>query len=139
MDTKNTKEITKGTKISEKFDPLSGRVIQCALTVHRSLGPGLLESVYERCLAHELSLAGIRAERQRAVPLNYKDLWIECGYRLDLLVDDQLVVELKTVDQLLPVHEAQILTYMKMSRMKTGLLINFNSKFLKQGIKRYVF
>jgi GxxExxY protein len=139
MDTKNTKEITKSTKKSEKFDPLSGRVIQCALAVHRSLGPGLLESVYEQCLAHELSLAGIHTERQRAVPLNYKDLRIECGYRLDLLVDDQLVVELKTVDQLLPVHEAQILTYMKMSGMKTGLLINFNSKFLKQGIKRYVF
>jgi len=138
MDTKNTKEGTKDTKKSENFDLLSRRVIGCAIEVHRTLGPGLLESAYEQCLAHELSLADIPFERQVPVDLVYKGLTVECGYRLDLLVDETIVVELKSVDQIMPTHEAQILTYMRLKRKEIGLLVNFNSKFLRSGIKRYV-
>jgi len=138
MDTKSTKTGTKDTKKSESFDLLSRRVIGCAIEVHRSLGPGLLESAYEQCLAHELGLAGIDFERQVPAALEYKGLMIECGYRMDLLIEETVVVELKSVDQILPVHEAQILTYMRLTQKKIGLLINFNSRVLKPGIKRYV-
>jgi len=138
MDTKGTKVGTKDTKKSESFDMLSRRVIGCAIEVHRALGPGLLESAYEQCLAHELGLAGLDFERQVPAALEYKGLTIECGYRMDLLIGETLVVELKSVDQLLPIHEAQILTYMRLTGKKIGLLINFNSKFLRHGIKRFV-
>ena len=138
MDTKSTKEGTKDTKKSEGFDLLSRRVIGCAIEVHRALGPGLLESVYAQCLAHELSLADIPFGRQVPAGLEYKGLKIECGYRMDMLIDQTIVVELKSVDQILPIHEAQILTYMRLTGKKIGLLINFNSKLLRQGMKRYV-
>jgi len=98
----------------------------------------LLESAYERCLAHELDLAGVRFERQVPAGLEYKGLKIECGYRIDILVESTIVIELKSVDHLLPIHEAQILTYMRLTERKIGLLINFNTKFLRNGIKRYV-
>jgi GxxExxY protein len=117
-------------------DPLTGQVIGCAIEVHRHLGPGLLESAYETCLARELRASGCDAQCQLEVPIHYRDVVLDCGYRIDLLVEDQLVVELKAVDKLLPIHEAQLLTYMKLSGMKTGLLINFNVPILRDGIKR---
>ena len=121
-----------------EFDDLSKKVIGCALEVHKSLGPGLLESTYEQCLAHELMLHGISFKLQHALPVAYKDIKLDCGYRLDLLIEDKLIVELKSVDKLSPIHEAQLLTYMKLSNIKTGLLINFNVTLLKSGIKRLV-
>lgn len=121
-----------------EFDALSNRVIGLAIEVHRHLGPGLLESAYEACLAHELELAGIPFARQRELPVRYKGLSLDCGYRVDLLVDSQLVLELKSVGNLLPIHEAQLLTYMKLANKRTGLLINFNERYLKDGIKRMV-
>lgn len=121
-----------------EFDSLSNRVIGCAIEVHRELGPGLLESSYEACLAHELSLAGMRFELQRTMPIAYKAVRMDCGYRLDILVEDELIVELKAVDEIIGIHEAQVLTYMKLAKLKTGLLINFNVPVLKQGIKRFV-
>jgi GxxExxY protein len=123
---------------SIKFDELSNRVIACALEVHRELGPGLLESAYEQCLAHELKLRGISFQRQLARPVDYKGILIDCGYRLDLLVEHCLIIELKAVLALEPIHEAQIITYLKLAKVKTGLLINFNMSLLKDGIKRFV-
>jgi len=113
-------------------------VIGCALEVHKQLGPGLLESAYERCLSFELLCAGIYHEAQKELPIDYKGTKLDCGYRLDLLVDGTLIVELKAVDKLLPIHEAQILTYMKLAGVKTGLLMNFNVTRLKDGTKRFV-
>ena len=121
-----------------KFEDLSNRVIGLALDVHRELGPGLLESTYKQCLAYELSKAEINFELEKEVPVNYKDVHLDCGYRIDLLVDKKLILELKCVEKLLPIHEAQILTYMKLSEIKIGLLINFNVLMLKNGIKRFV-
>jgi len=121
-----------------EFDELSNRVIGCALEVHRTLGPGLLESTYEQCLAHELSLAGISFKLQLPLPVKYKGIKLDCGYRIDLLVNDELIVELKSVDQIMGIHQAQLLTYMKLSGVKVGLLINFNVEMLKSGIKRFV-
>lgn len=121
-----------------EFDELSNRVIGCALEVHRALGPGLLESAYEQCLAHELSLADIPFKLQYPVPVKYKDIYLDCGYRIDLLAKNELIVELKSVDQITKIHEAHLLTYMKLSEIKVGLLINFNVQILKNGIKRFV-
>ncbi|MBM3860985.1 MAG: GxxExxY protein [Verrucomicrobia bacterium] len=121
-----------------EFDELSKKVIGCALDVHRNLGPGLLESTYEQCLAHELSCAKLPFQLQVPLPVNYKGVLLDCGYRIDVLVDGKLILELKSVEQLLPIHEAQLLTYMKLARIPTGLLINFNVVLLQQGIKRFV-
>ena len=121
-----------------KFDDLSNKVIGCALEVHRVLGPGLLESAYERALCHELVGAGLKVETQVPVPINYKGVTLDCGFRLDLLVDSKLIVELKSIDALQPVHEAQLLTYLKLTGLKIGLLINFNVPLLRQGLKRLV-
>jgi len=121
-----------------EFDELSHRVIGCAIEVHRELGPGLLESTYEQCLAHELSRENISFKLQHPLPVIYKSVRIDCGYRIDLLVDDKLILELKSVEQIKDVHTAQLLTYMKLAHIKTGLLINFNTRMLKQGIKRFV-
>lgn len=121
-----------------EFDPLSNQVIGAALEVHRALGPGLLESVYEQALAYELGLNSLKAETQVPLPVTYKNVRLDCGFRLDLLVNSELVVELKAVDALLPIHEAQLLTYLKLSGRKVGLLINFNVPLLKQGLKRLV-
>jgi GxxExxY protein len=120
------------------FDQLSNKVLGCALEVHRELGPGLLESAYEHCLAYELSRAEIPFGVQVELPVQYKHMQLDCGYRMDLLIDGRLIVELKSVDQLLKVHEAQILTYMKLANVKVGLLMNFNVDVLKHGIKRFV-
>ena len=121
-----------------EFDGLSNRVIGCAIEVHRILGPGLLESTYQHCLAHELQSNGISYVSEYPVPVEYKDIRLDCGYRVDLLVEDKLIVELKSVTHIQQVHEAQLLTYMKLATVKTGLLINFNVTQLKSGIKRYV-
>jgi len=121
-----------------KFDDLSKRVIGCAIEIHRNLGPGLLESTYEQCLAHELRCAGIPFMLQHPLPVNYKGVKLDCGYRVDLLVDNKIIVELKSVEKLLPIHQAQLLTYMKLAEIKIGLLMNFNVRFMKNGIKRMV-
>ncbi len=121
-----------------EFGELSYRIIGCALEVHRVLGPGLLESAYERCLAHELSLAGLTYELQRPQPVHYKGVQLDCGYRLDVVVEDEIIIELKAVDEFQPIHEAQLLSYLKLSGKRIGLLINFNVEMLKEGIRRYV-
>lgn len=118
------------------FNELTERVIGACIEIHRALGPGLLESAYEECLCYELSQAGIKFERQKALPVYYKEVNLECGYRLDLVVEQKLIVELKAVDQIAPIHEAQLLTYLKLSGLTLGLLINFNVPVLKSGIKR---
>src|SRR5213593_1019326 len=122
------------TKTRVKFDELSNKVLGCAIEVHRELGPGLLESAYEQCLAYELNQARIPFRLQVGLPVEYKQTKLDCGYRIDLLVEDKLIVELKTVDQLLKIHEAQVLTYMKLAKMKVGLLSNFNVPMLRKGI-----
>ena len=121
-----------------EFDNLSNHVIGCALEVHKALGPGLLESAYQQCLAHELSLGGINFILEHELPVQYKGINLDCGYRADLIVDNKIVIELKSVEKITGVHKAQLLTYMKMSKIKTGLLINFNVELLKHGITRYV-
>lgn len=117
---------------------LSGKVIGCAIEVHRNLGPGLLESAYEKCLASELEASNINYELQKELSVKYKNTDIDCSYRIDLLVDNKLIIELKSVEKLLPIYEAQLLTYMKLANITMGLLINFNVALLKNGIKRFV-
>jgi GxxExxY protein len=112
-------------------------IIGCAINVHKCLGPGLLESAYEECMVFELKNAGLKIERQKSIPVIYKEIKLDCGYRIDILVENTVLIELKTVDAFNPVHEAQILTYMKFSEKRTGLLINFNVTLLKNGLKRY--
>ena len=121
-----------------KFDKLSNRIIGCALEVHKNLGPGLLESTYEQCLAYELKKSNISFKLQHSLPVKYKEIKLDCGYRIDLFVDDKVIVELKSVDNILPIHQAQLLTYMKLSGVGLGLLMNFNVKYMKNGIKRMV-
>ena len=121
-----------------KENELSHAIIGAAIEVHKELGPGLLESAYEECLAHEFLLRQIPYERQKPMPVVYKDVKLDCGYRLDFLVDSLVVVELKAIDALAPIHDAQVLTYLKLSGCKLGLLINFNVPVLKEGIKRLV-
>lgn len=121
---------------ARSFDELTQQTIGSCIEVHRHLGPGLLESAYERCLCHELSLAGLEFERQKALPVIYKGIQLDCGYRLDLVVEDRLILELKAVEMLLPIHSAQLLTYLKLSCLTLGLLINFNVPILKSGLKR---
>ena len=121
-----------------EFDELSNRVIGCAIEVHRALGPGLLESTYEQCLAYELGQAGIDFKLQHPLPVRYKGVKLDCGYRLDLLVEDKVIVELKTVEKFLPIHEAQLLSYLKLSGHSIGLLINFKVPVLKNGVRRIV-
>ena len=117
---------------------ISGSIIDAAMEVHTVLGPGLLESTYEKCLKHELSLRKLTALSQVILPISYKNNIIDEGYRLDLLVENKIIVELKTVERFIPLHEAQLLSYLKMSNKKVGLLINFNVTRLKYGIKRII-
>ena len=119
-------------------EALTDRIIGAAIEVHRALGPGLLESAYQTCLAHELSTRGLTFEQQKPLPVEYKGVRLDCGYRLDFLVADKVVVELKAVDNLHPVHEAQLMTYMKLAGCKVGLLINFNEVLLKDGVRHRV-
>jgi GxxExxY protein len=120
----------------EKFGDLSERVIGACIEVHRALGPGLLESAYDECLAHELELQGLAFERQLAVGLRYKGRPLECGYRVDFLVESALVVEVKAVERLIPIHEAQIITYLRLLGIRTGLLVNFHAETIKRGLRR---
>lgn len=122
----------------DQNDALTGKIIGAAIEVHRVLGPGLLESAYEECLCHELHLAGIAFMRQQPLPVVYKGIRLDCGYRLDVVVEGKVILELKTVDRLLPIHEAQILTYLRLTTIHTGLILNFNVPTLRQGIKRMV-
>ncbi len=117
---------------------LSHAIIGAAIEIHRTLGPGLLEVVYEECLARELTLRGIPFERQKPIPLVYKDLKLECGYRLDFLVSRRIVVEIKSIEAIAPIHESVMLTYLRLSESPLGLLINFNVPILKDGIRRFV-
>jgi len=117
---------------------LTHLIIGAAIDIHRNLGPGLLEAVYEECLAKEFALRGIPFERQKPIPLVYKDLKLECGYRLDFLVDRRIVLELKSIEMIAPIHDSVMLTYLRLSESYLGLLINFNVPILKDGIRRYV-
>lgn len=117
---------------------LSGKIIGAAIQVHSALGPGLLESTYEACLAYELESQGVKAVAQVSLPVIYKEVSLDVGYRVDLIIEDSIIVELKAVDSLTQVHTAQILAYLKLSQLKLGLLINFNVPHLKDGIKRVV-
>jgi GxxExxY protein len=122
----------------EKLNELTEKIIGAAIRVHRELGPGLLESTYEVCLSYELTEAGSVVERQVALPVRYRGVNLDCGYRIDLLVERVVIVELKAVDRLEPIHEAQLLSYLKLSGCNVGLLINFNVKILRNGIRRMI-
>ncbi len=121
-----------------KTNEITDAIIGAAIEIHRALGPGLLESAYEECLCEELRLRGIPFERQKPLPVQYKGRQLDCGYRLDLLVANTVVVEIKAVDALAPIHDAQLLTYLRLGGWKVGLLINFNVPLVKQGIRRKV-
>jgi GxxExxY protein len=123
---------------SRDSDPLTEKIIGFAIEVHRQLGPGLLESAYEECLCYELRQSGLAFQRQVPLPVVYKTIRLDCGYRIDVVVQEQVILELKTVERFMPVHEAQLLTYLKLSGLRTGLLLNFNSSVLKDGIRRMV-
>lgn len=120
-----------------EVNQITEKIIGCAIEVHRQLGSGLLESAYEECLSYELESVGLDIERQVAAPVVYKDIKLDCGYRIDILVENKIIIELKSIDAFAPVHEAQILTYMKFANKSIGLLINFNVTLLNNGIKRY--
>ncbi len=129
----------KGTKITkERSDYLSKEIIGAAIEVHRELGPGLLESAYEACLCRELSLRRVPCLQQVPLPVEYKGTQLDCGYRLDLLVDNLVIVELKSVEKIEPIHEAQLMTYLRLTKLWLGLIINFNVPILKLGIRRIV-
>ncbi len=121
--------------MQDEPDPLTEAIIGAAIAVHRALGPGLLESAYEACFAYELEWRGLRVERQKALPVTYRGVQIDCGYRIDLLVENEVIVELKA-SQLQPIHDAQLLSYLKLSGRSVGLLINFNVRLLKEGLRR---
>jgi GxxExxY protein len=117
---------------------ITDRIIGCAIEVHRTLGPGLLESAYEECLDYELRESGLRVKRQVALPIRYKEIELSAAFRMDLLVEELVIVEVKAVDQLLPIHEAQLLTYLRLTGCRVGLILNFNVPILKDGIRRLV-
>ncbi len=122
----------------KNLNKLTEKIIGAAINVHRELGPGLLESTYEACLAYELGKSGLRVERQKNLPVVYCNVKLDCGYRIDLLVEDLVILELKAVDRLEPIHKAQLVSYLKLSGIKLGLLINFNVMILKDGIRRLI-
>lgn len=125
-------------KFSDPLSDLTEIIIGSAIKVHRELGPGLLESAYEACLSFELADAGIQVETQKSLPVVYKGVSLDCGYRLDLVVENKIILELKSVEKILPIHEAQILSYLKLSGLRLGFLINFHVDVLKNGLKRVV-
>ena len=133
-----TTEDTEITETIQKINDLTELVIGCAIEVHRTLGPGLLESTYEMCLCRELALRKIPFVRQQAIPVLYKGVKLECGYRADLIIDQRLLVEIKSIDQSAAIHDAQLLSYLKLTALKVGLLINFNVRTIKEGIRRKV-
>ena len=119
-------------------DQLTDKIIGLAIEVHRSLGPGVLESAYETCLCYELDQSRLKFSKQKSIPIRYKDVDLNCGFRADVIVEDRLLLELKAVEKILPIHEAQLLTYLKLTGLKTGLILNFNTVLLKYGICRMV-
>ncbi len=121
-----------------EINEMTGLILKKAYEVHSMLGPGLLESAYEECLAYELMQCGFKVERQKALPIIYKNIKLDAGYRLDIVVNDSVIIELKSVEALNPIHTSQLLTYLKLSKIRYGFLINFNLKSLKEGIKRYI-
>ena len=123
---------------AQRKDPISEAVIGFCIQIHRALGPGLLESAYRECLCYELSKAGLKFEREKSLPVRYGEIVLDCGYRLDVVVEQKLIVELKTVEALQPIHDAQLLTYLKLSNISAGLLVNFNVPVLVHGVKRIV-
>ncbi|HKD82079.1 MAG TPA: GxxExxY protein [Candidatus Angelobacter sp.] len=127
-----------GTKLGLRYEELTEKIIGAAIEVHKAIGPGLIESIYEECLCHELRLRGLKFKRQMVVPVVYKGVNLNCGHRLDLLVEDTVVVELKAVERILPVHEAQLLTYLRMLQKPAGFILNFNVPVLRNGIVRRV-
>ena len=139
---RNEKEESNATsgcrRTRDQLNDITSQIIGAAIEVHRELGPGLLESAYEACLFHELTRQGLKVERQKALPVSYKDIRLESGYRIDLLVENAVIVELKAVERMEPIHEAQMLCYLRLSGCKVGLLINFNVKVLKEGVRRIV-
>jgi GxxExxY protein len=122
----------------DRLDQISRRIIGAAIAVHRHLGPGLLESAYQSCLAFELKQLGLRFEEQKPLPVTYKEVRLDCGYRLDLVVEDEIIVEIKAAEALLPIHQAQLLSYLRIAHKRVGLLINFHVPVLKNGLKRIV-
>ena len=120
-----------------QHDPLTEEVIGCAIEVHRLLGPGLLESTYEQCLARELSLQGVDFQLQTPLPVEYKGIQLNCGYRVDMLVEQEVIVEIKAVKEITGIHQAQVLTYLRLAGLRTGLLMNFHVHRLKDGIQRF--
>ena len=138
MNHQDSKSPRTQTEPSAEIDTLAKEVIDCAFKVHQTLGPGLLESVYETCMLHEIRKRGLQVENQVEVPVVYDGMQMNCGFRMDLLVEKKLLVELKAVETILPVHTAQVLTYLKLQQIKLGLLINFNVPLIKHGIKRIV-
>jgi GxxExxY protein len=124
--------------VMSDVNALTSQIIGSAIEVHKSLGPGLLESAYEECLCHELRVRGVEFKRQKALPLEYKGVMLDCGYRLDVLVEDAVIVEVKACDRLEPIHKAQLLTYLKLTNLSVGLLLNFNVAVMRDGIVRVV-
>ncbi|MBW1824776.1 MAG: GxxExxY protein [Deltaproteobacteria bacterium] len=122
----------------ERLNKITETIIGVAINVHRALGPGLLESAYEACMVYDLAQAGLKIEQQKPLPIVYRGVKLECAYRLDLMVENEVIVEIKSVEKLLPIHQAQLMSYLKLSDCKVGLLINFNVKILRNGIKRVV-
>ena len=131
----NTQELAENAELYNH--QLNRKVIGCAIEVHRNLGPGLLESAYQQCLAHEMHLAGLSFKKEAALPICYKGIKLDCRYRLDFLVEDFLIVEIKSVDAFSGLHQAQLLTYMKLAEVPLGLLLNFNVRLLKEGIRKF--
>ena len=140
MEKKEEEMDSEGTGSSPKliYEKLTEQIVGAAIEVHKALGPGLMESVYEECLCHELNLRGLGFQRQLPIPVCYKGVLLDCGYKLDILVEDVVVLELKCVDRILPVHEAQLLTYLKLLHKPVGFVINFNVPVLRQGLVRRV-
>lgn len=120
------------------LNSLTKKIIGCAIEVHKGIGPGLLESAYEECLCYELNQTGLLFQRQVELPVRYKDVKLDCGYRLDVIVENQVILEVKAVDAIIPIHEAQLLSYLRMLDKRVGLILNFHSTIMKYGVKRIV-
>jgi GxxExxY protein len=133
-----TAESAEYAEMSQNLNEITQKIIAAAISAHRELGPGLMESAYEACMAYEMADQNLKFERQKALPIIYRGVQLDCGYRIDLIVEEEIVVELKAVERLEPIHEAQLLSYLKLSGCEVGLLINFNVKVLKHGIRRLV-
>lgn len=122
----------------ERLNKITETIIGVAIGIHKALGPGLLESAYEACMVYDLIQSGLKVEQQKPLPVIYREVKLECGYRLDLMIENEVIVEIKSVEKLLPIHKAQLMSYLKLSDCKVGLLINFNVELLKDGIQRIV-